>query len=96
MTPSPNKHKEVTCKLMQLAREGPQAIGMVLKDTQNPMDDECNVIWRHVTSNKEKLLGLKQQHADWTCTSEEKKAIYYCKIITGEEGRTDKVQIIQS
>ena len=85
-----NNLKEVTQKLTKIARIVPQAINMVLEDTQNPRDDEGNLVWRHAKSNKERLLGSQQQHTDWTGTAEEKKAIHYYENKKDKEDKEDR------
>ena len=60
--------KEVTQKLMKTPRTGPKAISMVLEDALNPRDKEGNLVWRFARSNKGRLLGSHQQHANWTGT----------------------------
>ena len=88
-----NNLKEVTKKLMKTPRTGPKAISMVLEDALNPRDEEGNLVWRFAKSNKERLLGSQQQHANWTGTGGEEKAIHYRENKKDEEGRTDNVVV---
>ena len=71
-----NNLKEVTRKLIKTPRTGPKAISMVLEDVPNTRDEGGNLVWRFAKSNKERLLASQQQHANWTGTGGEEKAIH--------------------
>ena len=80
--------KSLTRKLMKEPSIGPQAIGKILVNPDDPRNKEGDLLWRKSNSDVERLTGTAQQHTNWMGTENKEKAC-----TTAQTSKTRKIEL---